>query len=250
MPPQTKVAWHQLGPTSAGFSKGDIEFMKIEEYLRIKWPCSDPMPAPFDPIKLEAVMQARFKSRNKDKGTTGINATDSPGNEAGPPDLDAEGQSRMDEQVSDVIYPEEANISVASVFAGVPLPKPIDSGEQFEGYDMEVTLEAASSGNISQVSLSHGVQPMAADMIYLEPEPEPEPEPEWERERELKPVRRGSAPRVGSGSKPPLSRSAFSNAPKPCAKDRYLDKKPCLTLAGYPRPPRYFPFRSKIGSNK
>ncbi|KAI1804473.1 hypothetical protein F4811DRAFT_520029 [Daldinia bambusicola] len=248
MPPQPKVAWHQLGPTSAGFSKGDIEFMKIEESLRMKWPCSDPMPAPFDPIKLEAVMQARFKSHNGAKSTTEISATDSPGNEAGPYDLDAGGQSWIDERVSDVIYPEEANISVASVFADVPLPEPPDSGEQLEGYDSEVTLEAVSSGNISQVSLSHSVQPIAADMIYLEPEPEPEPMREWEWES--RPIRRGSAPRVGSGSKPPLSRSAFSMAAKPCVKDGYLDKKPCLTLAGYPRPPKYFPFRSKIGSNK
>ncbi|KAK6953664.1 hypothetical protein Daesc_005969 [Daldinia eschscholtzii] len=238
MTPQGKAHWRQLGPSNAGFSKGDIEFMKIEEYLRMKWPCSEPMPAPFDPEKLEATRQARAKSYNEDKSVTEMNAVDSPENEAGSYGSHVKEQRQIGEHVSDVMYPEEANTSVESLFADVTLPQPPDSGEQLEKYNSKVTIETVSSGSISQVSLNHHVEPMAGDVSYSEPEPE------------LEPIMREPTPRMGSGSKPPLSRSAFSGAAMPCAKDGYLDKRPTLTLIGYPRPPRYFPFKSKIGSNK
>ncbi|OTB10945.1 hypothetical protein K445DRAFT_308290 [Daldinia sp. EC12] len=150
MPPQSKAHWRQLGPSNAGFSKGDIEFMKIEEYLRMKWPCSEPMPAPFDPEKLEAARQAKAKSHNEDKSVTEMNAMDSPENEAGSHDSHVKEQRQIGEHVSDVMYPEEANTSVESLFADVTLLQPLDSGEQLEEYNSKVTIETVSSGSISQ----------------------------------------------------------------------------------------------------
>ncbi|KAI0849515.1 hypothetical protein F5Y00DRAFT_269500 [Daldinia vernicosa] len=239
MSSQSKITWHQLGPSNAGFSKGDIEFMKHEEYLRMKWPCSEAMPESFDPDILEAVRQAQFKSHNEDKSTTEIGAGVSSENETELHDSNAEGRCKVDEQVSDVIHLNEANASDESVFVDVTLPEPLDSGEQqLEEYNREAIVKDISARNIPQVSQGTYATSIAGDICGSELVSEPDP------------VERGPPPRMGSGSKPPLSRSAYAAVAQPCPKDGYLDKRPCMTLMGYPRAPKYFPFKSRVGGKK
>lgn len=242
MSSQREIFWHQIGPSNAGFSKGDLEFMKQEEYLRMKWPCSEAMPESFDPDTLETARQARFKSVNEDKSTTEISAGVSSKNDTELHDSNAEGQCKVDEQVSDVIHLDEANASDESVFVDVTLPEPLDSGDQLDDYNREVTIKDVSARNILQVSQGSYDMSMAGDICGSELISELVSEPD--------PVEREPTPRMGSGSKPPLSRSAYAAVAQPCPKDGYLDKRPCMTLMGYPRAPKYFPFKSRVGSKK
>ncbi|KAI1660436.1 hypothetical protein F4813DRAFT_349955 [Daldinia decipiens] len=242
MSSQRKIFWHQLGPSNAGFSEGDIEFMEHEEYLRTKWPCSEAMPESFDPDTLESSRQAQFKGHNEGTSATENSAEVLSKNDTKLHDSNAEGQCKVDEQVSYVIHLEEANAYNESVFVDVILPEPLDSGEQLEDYNREVIVKDVSARNILQVSQGSYAMSIAGDICGSELVSELIPEPD--------PVERKPTPRMGSGSKPPLSRSAYAAVAQPCPKDGYLDKRPCMTLMGYPRAPKYFPFKSRVGSKK
>ncbi|KAI0122467.1 hypothetical protein F4814DRAFT_408829 [Daldinia grandis] len=219
MSSQHKILWYQLGPSSAGFSRGDLELMKHEEFLRMKWPCSEAMPASFDPDKLEADRQAQSRSRNGDKSTTEISAGVPSKKVTELHHLNIEGQCKVDEQVSDVIHLNEANVSDEFVFVDVTLPEPLDPGEEIEDHNREVIIQDVSARNIPEVSQGIYAMSMAGDICGSELVSEPDPDP----------VEHDPPPRMGLGSKPPLSRSAYATVAQPCHKDGYLDKRPCMT---------------------
>ncbi|KAI8958034.1 hypothetical protein F5Y11DRAFT_337607 [Daldinia sp. FL1419] len=235
---QANISWNQVGPYYAGFSRVDFEILKLEEYLRTIWPSSEAMPEPFDADGLRAALQDRLKSHDGEESTDESDDNTSSENGFELHDSDTEGQRQGDEQASDAIRSDEANISDNPVIADVTLTKPLDLGERLKDQDSNTIIQNAVAEDTTQVSQGSDVKSLARETSFLELESKSEP------------VERISTPRMGRRSKPPLSRSAFAGAAQPYPKGGSLDKPPCMTLVNYPRAPKYFPFKSKAMAKK
>ncbi|KAI1099081.1 hypothetical protein F4804DRAFT_322904 [Jackrogersella minutella] len=223
--PEHKVFLHQCRPSNKALSKKDIKVMKYEEYLRSKWECSEAMPEAFDPENLEVIRQARFKPHAKNEDIAQVNELQSGDDELR--ELNTGIECREYEHVPDDICSEEENSSSESVATDFSITESLDSDEQLEEYETEAIINIASSENITRVSCCTET----ITTVIRRPVAEP--------------VERKPTPRIKTGSKPPLSRSAFAGAGLPSPKDGSPGQRPTTTLRGYPKAPKYFPYKKK-----
>ncbi|KAI1372161.1 hypothetical protein F4677DRAFT_449649 [Hypoxylon crocopeplum] len=196
--PARVIFLQQSMPSEIALSEGDAKIRDYEEYLRSKWPCSEAIPPPFDPDRLETVRQIwrQLQAENVDPAQTDIEV---PLEEMyylyGVSDEEQE-QEQEQEHVSKYIYPETPNPSSESS-AG---------GEQLEGYDNETAARMAPAVNITKAG-------------------------ESTTRTTRRPVERQPNPRIKTGSKPPLSRSAFARAGLPyLVESRTGHKRAFVTL--------------------
>ncbi|KAL7619714.1 hypothetical protein AAE478_010256 [Parahypoxylon ruwenzoriense] len=211
-----KIFLNQTG-SCVSLSKKDAAMKRYEDYLRLKWPCSEAMPPEFDPDKLEAIRKARFPFRTADENFLERKDTLH--------ELATIGKYQKYEDTSGDMYLGEANTSSESLTSDVSVTESLDNEEHLENYESEVVVHVASMENIIPAT----------------------PERTTIRRSTACTLERKPTPRIRSGSKPPLCRSAFAGAGQAVAKDGCDGQSPGTKLKGYPQAPRYFPFRSRIG---
>ncbi|KAI1412018.1 hypothetical protein F5Y13DRAFT_190701 [Hypoxylon sp. FL1857] len=222
---ECKISLKQTEPSKNSLSKRDIEMRKYEEYLRLKWGGAEAMPEDFDPDKLEDVFQARMKYREERKDAVRIATECLSGGKVS--ELDTSNTLAQAQEYGSIdSHPAEAKASSESLFKRVSVTESLDTDEQLEGYESEATINAASTAIISRVT---GTPDSFTTVIHCPIE---------------SPTERAPTPRIRSGSKPPLSRSAFSLDGLPIPSDGHPRKRPSDTLRDYPRAPQYFPFTS------
>ncbi|KAI1210143.1 uncharacterized protein F4807DRAFT_423953 [Annulohypoxylon truncatum] len=223
--PERKIFLQQCKPSSKSFSKRDIKARNYENYLRFEYGCSEAIPGEFDPEKLEAVLQAKLKlnTENRDLTTTDseLHRRDEELSE-----LDTTNEYQEFENILNIIYSEEINVSSGSL-SDISVTESLDSDEQLDEYENEAIVTVASAEKFTRASPEIG--PMATVIRRSAPEP----------------IVRKPTPRIRTGSKPPLSRSAFARAGLPSPKD---GSPATTTLRGYPKAPKYFPYKSKARS--
>ncbi|KAI0007161.1 hypothetical protein F4779DRAFT_619866 [Xylariaceae sp. FL0662B] len=190
---ERKVFLYRSNP-SVDTSKADADIRGYEDYLRSKWECTEALPEGFDPEKLEAARDTRFKSRDGTDDAIQANDKLRSGDEDVHEDVhetDDEAPSALgDEHRHTDIYPSQANSSSDSVMTDISITESLDTEEELKGYENEVTVHKVSRESITRVcshtSMINAISPSAADPIELKP-----------------------TPRIRTGSKPPLSKSAF-----------------------------------------
>ncbi|XXH01555.1 hypothetical protein Hte_007915 [Hypoxylon texense] len=253
-----QAIWRPVGP-SLPVSRKEAS---TDEYLRAKWPCSDAMPEAFDPDKLEVIRRTWSESQSQNelvKAYTKAAREEEErekekenNNNNGRQNLSTKRSYYNDHDEVDydngprAMYSQGKNSSSESVCTGVSITESLLESEELDGYDSEVTVETASRASIisrtsiTRVSLHSppACTPDAAEIISMR-SPEPVLPDMYERER-------GTRPRMGIGSRPPLSRSAFSIAGMPHPQNEYQGRPRSETLKAYPRAPGYFPFRSTL----
>ncbi|KAI1398620.1 hypothetical protein F4819DRAFT_21718 [Hypoxylon fuscum] len=225
---ERKICLHRLGPSDIPSSKGDVENRKHEEYLRSKWQCDEAMPETFDPYKLADKLEVALQGQSKSHAEANDQVLE-------------DDESHCENHLSDSgygsldLYSEEANTSSESLLSNVSVTESLDSDEQLEGYEDEVNFYTASSASITRVSLDASAEVADVSLSVFRPV--------TETERNLE---RNPTPRIRRGSKPPLSRSAFSGVGLPRPMDGSQGQRSCETLSGYPQAPRYFPSPGKL----
>ncbi|KAI0534001.1 hypothetical protein GGR58DRAFT_505784 [Xylaria digitata] len=214
--------------------KADRDMYQFEDYLRNKWGCTDAMPDPFDPEKLDAVLRSRFPARRKNRyerlretGKSIVETQDhdliaAPRESQGTPLEDAYTRS------PNSIYPCGYNVSTES-----PSTKSshgfLDTCER-DGHVSEVlTSDDETSENITPVRARSGSNASSRRGRTMSETQE-----------------RQSTPRIRAGSKPPLSRSAFVEGGVPCLDEQCQGAyKHGVIVKGHSQPPPYFPFANR-----
>ncbi|KAI0891905.1 hypothetical protein F4806DRAFT_287563 [Annulohypoxylon nitens] len=224
---ERKVFLHQSKPSSKAYSKRDLEFIKYEDYLRSKYDCSEAMPAGFDPEKLEIVFQSQRKRKNENEELD--MADPEPEVQSEDDDLSEIGiiEKRKEcERMLNIIEPVEDSISYdSSDISDVSITESLDSDGLLDEYEKEAVIHTASIEKFTRVSPELG--PGATGISPPTP---------------ISIVNRKSTPRIKTGSKPPLSRSAFAGAGLPSPED---GTPVPATLRGYPKAPQYFPYKKR-----
>ncbi|KAI1260257.1 hypothetical protein F5Y18DRAFT_432407 [Xylariaceae sp. FL1019] len=221
--------------------KRDREMNWCEEYLRSKWTCTDAMPDSFDPDQLEKVF-ARGRGghsvsrdtrpcRSEQRDTNTMEGTKgSTNDQRGLMATNAESVEVNEIHTSTVddVCPSDAESQSSSAIS-----ESLDTDEQLEGYESEVSINEASTENITRVKAS-------TSPVTARGRP---------RSKAFEPVERKPTPRIRKGSKPPLSRSAFSGSGVPCLYGTCQggcngDGKGGV-VNRHAKAPKYFPFKSK-----
>ncbi|KAI2469106.1 hypothetical protein F4781DRAFT_395828 [Annulohypoxylon bovei var. microspora] len=219
--PEHKIFLRQCKPSHKAFSKWDIEARNHEEYLRSNYDCSEVMLAGFDPEKLEPVLQARFKPNTEIRDITTDDSELYLEDELCEVKIDVENQEYED--IPNDVYSKEVNYSSESL-TDVSVAGSLD----FDEYESEAIVDVASAEKFTRVSC--GTESITTVI----------------RRSVTGSIGRRPTPRIRIGSKPPLSRSAFAGAGLPSPKDGTPGQRAGATLRGYPKAPKYFPFKSKV----
>ncbi|KAI1137754.1 hypothetical protein F5Y05DRAFT_386239 [Hypoxylon sp. FL0543] len=220
---ERKIVLHRTNPSEEPLSKRDLEFRKYEEYLRLKWGGDEAMPADFDPHKLEAAFKARYKSRMENKDAVRAATEFLVENELSKPNTNVQYQEQ------EYLYSEQANASSESLFTDVSAAERSYMDEQFDDYENETIVEIASPASKPRVTRTPD---SGTDIVSMSAS-----------------IERIPTPRIRAGSRPPLSRSAFSGSGLPSPRDGFPGRRPGETLREYPRAPKYFPFKSKVAKD-
>ncbi|KAI0835966.1 hypothetical protein F5Y06DRAFT_114656 [Hypoxylon sp. FL0890] len=220
-----KIFLHRTEPSEKPLSKRDIEIRKREEYLRSKWGGNEAMPASFDPNRLEAVFQARPKTLRENNNAVRV-ATEFL-SEGEVPGFDTDIRSQGQGRGSNDLYREDVNTSQPLSMDPTAV-EPQDLDKILEAYESEPIVHTASAAKTAHVTRT------------------PDSDTNIARHSMSAPIERIPTPRIRAGSRPPLSRSAFSSAGLPSPRDGYPGDRPSATLRDYPRAPKYFPFESKV----
>lgn len=236
---------YEIGQTATPPPRSDL--VAYECYLREKWHCSDTIPGEFDPDELERKRQALLKSSllpspaGQETDALGDSTNDEP---------QPESSSNMDEDDYEpttavnpsgwltVPFPTYENSSAESI---VSITESLDT-EGF--YDDDVTVGEAQEQRMSRVFMrprANAVSSSAPTSPVESLPPPPLPAKSAERQPSNRRIRRGS--------RPPLSKSAFSNVN--CCGAQCTDANCRMgvrrsSVAASPKAPRYFPFRSRM----
>ncbi|KAI1757513.1 hypothetical protein F4782DRAFT_525326 [Xylaria castorea] len=190
--------------------KSDRDISQYEDYLREKWHCTEAMPDSFDPCKLEAVMKSRFPSKSRH------------GESSETPKPISQNTTLEDESshISTDIYSCECNAPHDSLFSG-PANQSLDTDEQLEDDGSEIAVDNLEIliDDVTSVWSQSNLNTISRDDQTL-----------------LETSERALTPRIGVGSKPPLSRSAFVEGGVFANEGCQCKKKP----------PKYFPFQGRV----
>ncbi|KAI1171691.1 hypothetical protein F4777DRAFT_593645 [Nemania sp. FL0916] len=212
--------------------KNDRDMYKYEEYLRNKHPeCNDIMPESFDPHKLEAARKARVQGKRPQQrpGKTEL-AVATQGHES--PTI-AEPQYSPLERMSALISDHSFERRHTAPCVSSPTGPGNESGLHEHPESQENKILASSSEPLGQprrrpppkltINPTH-----RHGMVIEQPPP---------------------TPRILTGSRPPLSASAYYEGGVPCLDDECQGScRQCAVVKkGRPRAPSYFPFKSRAG---
>ncbi|KAI0870138.1 hypothetical protein GGS24DRAFT_511227 [Hypoxylon argillaceum] len=205
----------------------DRDMYEREEYLRRRWVVTDPMPDSFDPDKLEAVRKSLLPRK-----TAGETSDKGQEQDTIPVVRQTEVEAPLPAHAELQTTPREATSSVISDESGYNASDTsqsesgyLDTDEESEGGESEYESEdsSKSKGKSPQRSTSFRSRSSSIPPTHRGRPPRPERVP---------------TPRIGTGSKPPLSRSAFARHTGPCADE----KCPCRSRSKRRlKAPQYFP---------
>ncbi|KAI1427742.1 hypothetical protein F5Y12DRAFT_711968 [Xylaria sp. FL1777] len=213
--------------------KTDRDMYQCEKYLRNKWGCNEAIPGSFDPYKLDASFRSQFSTRHEEKG--GSETCAQRQNPAVQPENNTLEIAAIEPQdislqdapppSADNVYSRECNASHEPIpTAESELPN-TDVGYESEASisDDEKPMEniTQARGRTKSTSISHHPHNTSSETP----------------ERTL-------TPRIRSGSKPPLSRSAFVKGGGPCG-DKNCQGQ-CKRGRERAKAPEYFPFKSRV----
>ncbi|KAI0886637.1 uncharacterized protein GGS22DRAFT_199042 [Annulohypoxylon maeteangense] len=218
--PERKIFLHQSKPSYEASSSHDIKANRYEKRLRFEYGCSEAIPAEFDPELLEVDLQARLQLNAENEDLAPVD----PEYQSGDDELSELGDNedyQKCEHIPNLIYTEELNYSFESL-SDVSVTESLDSDEYLDEYENNAIINVAIVEKITRVSCQTVVTPTVIrhsvpDVIVRKP-----------------------APRIKTGSKPPLSRSAFAHAGLPSPEDG------SAAARRYPKAPPYFPYQSKV----
>ncbi|KAI0194318.1 hypothetical protein EV127DRAFT_503635 [Xylaria flabelliformis] len=190
--------------------RSEKDMYQYENYLRKKWQCTEAIPDSFDPDKLEAMMKSRFPSKNicGEPSET-------------PKVISLEKDDSQNTSFGDEFSHTSADIDSCEFNAphGSILFPNMDDEHEITVDDLEVLIDDVTSAwsqlNLNTVSGDDQTLPETSE--------------------------RASTPRIGAGSKPPLSPSAFAGGV-------YTDEQcQCkkLHVRRKSKPSGYFPFHSR-----
>ncbi|KAI0102496.1 hypothetical protein GGR51DRAFT_526757 [Nemania sp. FL0031] len=216
--------------------KIDRDMELYEEYLRNKWNVTDLMPETFDPDKLEGIMKARFPRRSMDERTTKERERVVPAVQQDKDSLPARTKRhttppQASSRISDVYNSNDAHPHSSPARASGHLQA--EERSRLESEDEVKHQSKKPTNNKPKSPKSKSTRPRSNSHTFSRSIPD---SPE-----------RASTPRIGSGSKPPLSRSAFAEGGGvPCTDEKCKGAcKQGIKVKGHDRPPQYFPFNSK-----
>ncbi|KAI6080355.1 hypothetical protein F4821DRAFT_63773 [Hypoxylon rubiginosum] len=246
------------------------EGMLHRQKLRAEWPCPEPMPPNFDPSLLKAIKNTFADSELQNKlvkqyteasraetarGEVGRHAKRSHGLDTRRRLEDEDDDDDDDLYENAHLFMQTPNSSGKSVSDAVSITDSLKSDE-LDGYESEVTIGTASRASIKRVSLhsmsgtSRTSTAATAPATALVPTPIPALTRNFHGLSIRIPTETRvpslplDSPRIGSGSRPPLSRSALASFGSPCPRGSYRGRSHTVTLSGYPRAEGYFPYES------
>ncbi|KAI0018178.1 hypothetical protein F4780DRAFT_536481 [Xylariomycetidae sp. FL0641] len=222
-------------------TRSDRRMERYEEYLRNKWECSDALPEAFDPEKLEAKRKARSSKTKKS---------------------DEEERRGRSKTVSEP--PKPTSTPALPVRKAAERKESEDDDDDDSG-SAEVQDKPsdppARSPDPARAPAASSASPPEAAAPPPPPPPKPAlPNPARRFRSTSNPVpptapERAPTPRIRSGSKPPLSRSAF--APKCSHHEGGGAAAMCEGCRGLPtgkaakrEHAKYFAFRSRMGARR
>ncbi|RYP68916.1 hypothetical protein DL769_005392 [Monosporascus sp. CRB-8-3] len=172
----------------------DCDQEAYERYLRNKWRCSDAMPDSFDPKKLELKRRALFSTRNKEKAHS---VTKEPEARKAQLPISEETKLSADPQAPHGLPFPASRAGLAESVLSVT--KSLDPDEQvLDGYESDAT--ASDTLTERSPSTRRRANTFSSPGAVTE-----------------EPVERKPTPRIRTGSKPPLSKSAYANCGVSCA---------------------------------
>ncbi|KAI0487182.1 hypothetical protein F4859DRAFT_328792 [Xylaria cf. heliscus] len=186
-------------------STSDKDVYEYEEYLRKKWPVNEAIPDSFDPLKLEAVLKSRFPRKIMHGELS----------ETSKPIPQEEALGEESSHTSAGIYSRGGNALDGSIIPGL-VNQSIETDEE-SGDDESEDLELLIDNVTSMWSQANPNTMMGNSQATPESSRHP------------------STPRIGAGSKPPLSRSAYSKGLGQGERKK----------SGVAKPPEYFPFKDR-----
>ncbi|KAI1485142.1 hypothetical protein F5X96DRAFT_691320 [Biscogniauxia mediterranea] len=221
-----------MPPNIASMSEADRNNMKYEEYLRSKWHCAEAMPESFDPDKLEIIRKMKYRtSAGKVSSKKILEA---------PLVLEINDDESIGEpSPSEYTHPslEDPSPEDISTDASVidslidSIIESLNTEKQLEGYESDaVAVKGASTENMAKVKPRSKTVGQASQSPSVPTGPKREP-------------------RIKSGSKPPLSRSAFARGGETSI-DESAQGVSGTTPIVYPRAPRYFPPKGRAGKKQ
>lgn len=215
--------------------RADREMSKYEDYLRNKWGCNDAIPDSFDPDKLDAALKSARSRQQLSTKTHEHARPRQPENEAPRKELQAKHQ---DEPSSS--FPVDAPSSFAEGSShsdySCRCNASTHADEQDTNYDSEASISHNEHATEENTPQARGRSRSNAISRHRRTPSETKERP--------------PTPRIRSGSKPPLSRSAFVAGGVPCEDERCQGQ--CKREAHKrAKAPAYFPFKSRArGSSR
>ncbi|KAI1112535.1 hypothetical protein F5Y14DRAFT_463474, partial [Nemania sp. NC0429] len=222
--------------------KADREVEKYDDYLRRKWGGTEAIPDPFDPDKLDAVLKARLSStRMRGEAQEATEKTEPVVTKVdGASMMHEEFRNRQPEDTSAFIPDDTCCCVSQTTLSTDPMGESLNTDDDAtEAYEDEIPIyknatQTTPTENTTQPALQPGLE---------------SPRDPGSSTSDVS--GRATPPRIGVGSRPPLSRSAFAKAGVPCKRCHGPCRRGAMAK-GHARPPAYFPFKSKAkgGSKK
>ncbi|KAI5922986.1 hypothetical protein F4810DRAFT_232947 [Camillea tinctor] len=209
-----------LPPNIASMSEADRNIMRYEEYLRSKWQCAEAMPESFDPEKLELIRKMRYGALKK---KIRKNPSDLEINRDG--DI---GEQSLNEDAHPYHEDDSSKIEDSDIDSLInSIIESLNTKEHIEGDESDAIVDSTSNEDTTKA------RPRSKSVSRSAPAP-------TEQKKE---------PRIKSGSKPPLSRSAFARGGE-TGVDGNGEGVNGTTPIVYPRAPKYFPFKGRAGKKQ
>lgn len=223
--PQRKIFLHRVEADEKLLHRTDAEMREMENDLRRKWPCEEAIPEGFDVDKLEAAWQAQANPCVNGDANAAQKCGDS--SQECDDDDDDEVPGRLWGQAPvDTYSAVNMSLGAVSLPTFTPFYDPLPNGEMPS--DRE---RAAKRKHICWAPNPPPIPPRRASKY-----------PAGTR-RDLGRIQ----PRFGAGSEPPPARSSFANAG--FAVSVRQGQQSSTVLKGYPKAPRYFPWKSRLGGS-
>ncbi|KAI1162758.1 hypothetical protein F5B18DRAFT_673064 [Nemania serpens] len=220
--------------------KTDREINEYDDYLRRKWGCTEAIPDSFDPDKLDAVLKSRL-SGTRIRGRP----NDAAEKTAGPVVSKGDDTFMTPVEPQDT-PPEDTSSSIpndTSAYGCYASQTSLLAHSKRESLNKNSKVEKYEGG----VSIHKNETPPTLKDDTTHPRPQPSLGSPRCRDRSMSDTP-GQAlpPRIRTGSKPPLSRSAFVAGGVPCLHEKCHGAcKRGVIVKGHVRPPQYFPFKSQ-----
>lgn len=255
---------YRYEPGRAATPPPGCDLRVYERYLRKKWLCPEAMPEVFDPNRLEDRIRASRPSRRGQRETPITSNEQQQPLAAGGSSSEVEGEGVDEPTLVDSRKPlpsvpslptstSQSNGRSADSVVSIAVEADEQQRARYESdgtkktpyarYRADAIVSSSSSSSSGSSSSSSAARaPTAAAAVTTTTTAT--------ATRDV--IDRQPTPRIKTGSKPPLSKSAYANASSSYA-DPSCDargRRPSLSSTVRPRAPKYFPFRSQMVAGK